>query len=323
MELNKFTVCVKCITFNHAPYIIDTLNGFTMQETSFPYVCCIMDDGSTDGEQDIIRKYLQDYFDLDDRSVVRNEETDDYVLYFARHNTNKNCFFAVLLLKYNHYREKKEKRTYVAEWHSKATYIAICEGDDYWVHKKKLQMQVDFLEKNEDYGLVYTDYNERIGDTIQKGRFPEVNGLKDYLLKKGFIPTPTTLFRTNLYLQCKFEKKFLMGDVPLWIQIMHVSKIKRLPNITTVYRILQESASHSNNYEKRQKFVISTWEVRKYFADEYGYADVSKQIEREISKSKALLAFHQGRYGDFFNMRPWNCGMLNMKLLFRMLLKRL
>ena len=71
----KFIVCVRCITFNHANYIEDAMNGFTMQETNFPYVCTILDDASTDGEQEVIKKYLQEHFDLEDKSVVRNEET--------------------------------------------------------------------------------------------------------------------------------------------------------------------------------------------------------------------------------------------------------
>lgn len=323
MSQNNFLVYVHCITFNHAPYIVQVLDGFTMQETNFPYVCCIIDDASTDGEPEIIRKYLQDNFDLEDKSVVRNEETDDYVLCFARHKTNKNCHFAVLWLKYNHYSVKKQKRPYIAEWVNNTKYIALCEGDDYWIHPKKLQMEVDFLEKNEEYGLVYTDYYERIGDKIQKGRFPAVNDITDCLLKKGYIPTATTLFRTNLYLQCKFERRFLLGDVPIWLQLMHVSKIKRFTDITAVYRLLPESASHSQDYEKRQKFIISTWEARKYYADKYGYADISKQLEKEVIVNKGLLAVYQGRYRDFLKLRPWKYGMKFFKSLLKILRKRL
>ena len=70
-----FMVQVSCRTFNHANYITDAMNGFTIQQTNFPYVCTIVDDASTDGEQEVIRQYLQEHFDLEDKSVVRNEET--------------------------------------------------------------------------------------------------------------------------------------------------------------------------------------------------------------------------------------------------------
>ena len=54
MEYPKFKVCCRCFTFNQAKYITDTMDGFTMQQTSFPFVCTIVDDASTDGEQEVI-----------------------------------------------------------------------------------------------------------------------------------------------------------------------------------------------------------------------------------------------------------------------------
>ena len=148
-----FKICVRCTTYNQSSYIEDALNGFTMQETNFPYVCTILDDASTDGEQEVIKKYLQEHFDLDNRSVVRNEETDDYVLTFAQHKTNRNCYFAVLFLKYNHYSIKKAKDQYIKEWLD-VKYIALCEGDDYWIDPYKLQKQVDYLESHPNCTMV-------------------------------------------------------------------------------------------------------------------------------------------------------------------------
>ena len=57
-----FLVSVRCFTFNHAPYIEDTLNGFVLQVTNFPYVCIIVDDASTDGEPNVIKGYLEKHF---------------------------------------------------------------------------------------------------------------------------------------------------------------------------------------------------------------------------------------------------------------------
>lgn len=48
-----------CNTFNHAQYIKDALDGFCMQETTFPFVAIIVDDASTDGEPEIISHYLE------------------------------------------------------------------------------------------------------------------------------------------------------------------------------------------------------------------------------------------------------------------------
>ena len=50
----EYKVLVRCFTFNHSKYIEDTLNSFAMQQTNFPFVCLVIDDASTDGEQEVI-----------------------------------------------------------------------------------------------------------------------------------------------------------------------------------------------------------------------------------------------------------------------------
>ena len=109
----SYLVQVRCLTFNHAAYIEDTMNGFCIQETTFPFVCTIIDDASSDGEALIIRQYLQDHFDLGNNNIMYKEETNDYDMIFAQHSINKNCYFAVYFLKYNHFSiKKKEKYIY-------------------------------------------------------------------------------------------------------------------------------------------------------------------------------------------------------------------
>ena len=93
----NFVVRVNCMTYNHAPYIVDTMNGFTMQQTTFPFVCIIIDDASTDGEQEVISHYLEENFDLNDNAIVKTKETENYRRTFARHKSNPNCYFVVIL----------------------------------------------------------------------------------------------------------------------------------------------------------------------------------------------------------------------------------
>lgn len=271
----KYMVRVSCMTYNHAPYIEDAMDGFCMQETSFPFVCTIVDDASTDGEQEVIKNYLQSHFNLEDKSVVKIEETEDCYLYFAQHKTNKNCYFAVILLKYNHYSIKKPKMPYISEWVDDVKYVAICEGDDYWMVSDKLQMQVDFLEKNLDYGLCYCNFQvyDVVKDIYIKNPKAKYEGINDLILKNS-IATLTTLFRRDLSRRYTNEinpssKNWKMGDYPLWLWMELESKVYYIDEVVATYRRLPESASHTSDDKKRISFLESTRDIRLFFANKY------------------------------------------------------
>ena len=257
-EVINYMVRVNCITYNHAPYIIEAMNGFSKQQTDFPFVCTIIDDASTDGEPEVIYQYLQKNFDLEDNATARKEETDDYILTFARHITNKNCFFAVILLKYNHFSIKKSKLPYIAKWEN-TKYIALCEGDDYWIAPDKLQKQVDFLELHSDYNLVYTDVNsyyEESGILIEgffnHGIYKRVkNTYKDEILWGWYLAPCTWVYRNGIV---KYPEKrnpsLFYGDIFLVLSLSQKGKIQYLNEVTSVYRVLPESASHSKDSMK-------------------------------------------------------------------------
>ena len=271
---NQYTVCVRCITFNHAPYIINTMDGFTMQKTKFPFVCTIVDDASTDGEQEVIEKYLEENFDLGASSVARREETDDYRLLFACHRENKNCFFAVLFLKYNHYRIRKNKMPYTVEWEERSKYYAFCEGDDFWVHPKKLQMQVDFMDNNPDYVLCHTDFSLSNGGYRNHNMYisSDDNYFPYSIHHELKIGTLTVLVRNEVLRKLprlNVGKGWPMSDTPMWIELSHEGKIKYLPTDTARYRVLTDSASHGS-VDKELRFIEAAREIHQFYADYYG-----------------------------------------------------
>ena len=141
--MNIFLVSISCPTFNHSAFIRDALNGFVMQQTDFPFVAVVVDDASTDGEQEVIKAYLNEHFDFSEETGYKQWETEDAYWTFARHKKNGNCHFVTVFLKRNLFREPGKKNSVVKEWKN-TKYIAICEGDDYWIDPLKLQKQVDF-----------------------------------------------------------------------------------------------------------------------------------------------------------------------------------
>jgi glycosyltransferase involved in cell wall biosynthesis len=124
-EINyeEIMVSICCIAYNHEKYISDAINGFLLQETNFKYEILIHDDASTDHTADIIREYSKKYPDTI-HAFFQNE---------------------------NQYSKKIKILANFVYPHAKGKYIALCEGDDYWTDKNKLQFQVDFLENNRNY----------------------------------------------------------------------------------------------------------------------------------------------------------------------------
>lgn len=280
----KYMVCTRCFTFNHAPYIVDAMNGFTMQETSFPVITIIVDDASTDGEPDVIRQYLVENF----QAPYRTEETDNYYLICANHTTNTNCEFVVLLLKYNHYSIKKSKFPYISEWRENSKYEALCEGDDHWINPHKLQLQVAYMDTHSSCGLCYCNYqilNEATGEYLAADTGP-YEGFNE-LLKKNHIATLTTLFRSDLYFKYEndihpSERNWKMGDYPFWLYIAANNDIHFIDEITSVYRLLPESASHSKDYKMRLAFQTSTRDVRFFYANKYALGDDMKRQINDV-----------------------------------------
>ena len=166
----KFMVCTRCMTYNHGDYIEDAMNGFSMQQTTFPVVTVIVDDASTDDTQKVIKAYLLKHFVRTDPCCYEKDSDKAHTI-FVRHLTNKNCYFAIVFLKENMY-GKESKRLYYEEWTNNAKYLALCEGDDYWTYPLKLQKQVDYLENHTDYSFTchrYKVYDQENNDWLSDG----------------------------------------------------------------------------------------------------------------------------------------------------------
>lgn len=250
----NFLVDVRCFTFNQSKYITDTMNGFCMQQTNFPFICCIVDDASTDGEQEVIDEYLKENFDFSDGSEAYKNETDYAFITYARHKTNRNCYFAVLFLKENHYSKKIDKIPYLAEWRESCKYDAMCEGDDYWVDAKKLQKQVDLLEKNPEATLVYTAFATVDEENKKIFRYNYEYNMKHSF--SGFI-FPNLLFGNFVMtLSCLYRKEILASDVFIntnsnldynfFLCAAALGDCIFLPDVTCCYRKVSSSLMNSH-----------------------------------------------------------------------------
>ena len=302
MEQFKYMVRVGCVTFNHALYIEDAMNGFCMQETTFPFICTVVDDASTDGESEVIRLYLQKHFDLEDKDIVRNEETDDYVMTFARHKINHNCFFAVYYLKYNHYSINKNKNLYVKEWQENSKYVAICEGDDYWIAPNKLQRQVDFLENHNNYVMCFHNafITEQNGNQISyrmfNAEYEEMDLAFEDAIKRWYVPTASMLFRNEiLKKQPSWLVQIYSGDLSLILQLTLLGKVRYINCIMSVYRKVLNGESMSQKVESiwalNQKVIL----YESFLNCPSLTESQRKALRNEIAHRQLLLSYAQNK----------------------------
>ena len=252
MSLLPFTTYklrISCNTYNHASYIEDAMNGFCMQKTNFPFLAIIIDDASSDGEASVIRKYLDDNFDM---SHVQQEENEDAVIIAAIHKKNSNCHFLVVLLKYNFYSIKKAKSPLIKGWYEYVPYIAMCEGDDYWTDPHKLQMQVDFLDSHPDYSMVccrakmYSMKQKtfRLKDNFCRYGDGDLDP-KDVIRRGGYyIPTCSLIYRLKMTGKDypDYCRNSPVGDYPLQIWLAMKGKVYYFDAPMAVYRVDNPSA---------------------------------------------------------------------------------
>ncbi|WP_298741187.1 glycosyltransferase [uncultured Chitinophaga sp.] len=182
-------VSITCITYNHEKYIAQAIEGFLMQETSFPYEIIIGEDCSTDNTRKVIGEYVKQY-----PGLITLITSDENV------GARKNGI-----------RVRNAAR---------GKYIAICEGDDYWTDPHKLQKQVDFLEAHPDYVLCYHYVNRVDKDNVlitpaTVEADVQLFGWKDFF--HLHVPPLSMMFRNCLthypdeFLKCFNGDAFLLG----------------------------------------------------------------------------------------------------------------
>lgn len=266
-------VSIKCLTYNHEPYIRQCLEGFVMQKTNFKFEAIVHDDASTDKTADVIKEYAEKYPDI----IKPIYEIENQ---YSKHDGSLNR---------------------IMNAHLRGKYIAMCEGDDYWIDPLKLQKQVLFLERHQEYGMYYTKcrfYFEK-SKHFSKKAWGGDRVTFDQLIIENTIPTLTVLYRKNPYLRYEKEKHSIgknwkMGDYPFWLWLSHNSVIYFSKEITGVYRVLQESASHNTKVESQEDFVFSTYSIIKYFTEFFRCKNLYN--DQRLYKS---LYNNAVKFGDF------------------------
>jgi glycosyltransferase involved in cell wall biosynthesis len=223
-DMNEISVSICCLTYNHEALIVDALEGFLMQETTFPFEIVIHDDASTDGTPEIIREYRDRYPWLI-RPIFQTEN-----------QFRKEGIYPFWTYLYPAARGK---------------YIAECDGDDYWTDPLKLQRQFDFMEAHPDYAMCHHAYlikNMRTGQITEPSPQPP----RDYSAIEliGFggegygIHTSTKMWRNVYKEEKKPELEGFWGDHPINVLMGKYGKCKYIEGIKpSMFRRVHSSSS--------------------------------------------------------------------------------
>lgn len=238
---SNILVSISCITYNHAPYIRQCLDGFLMQQCNFSFEILIHDDASTDETQKIIVEYKEKH-----PEIIKP-------IFQSKNQYSKGV--RGIMARFNFPR-------------AIGKYIALCEGDDYWTDPLKLQKQVDFMEKNEEYSVCVHQAEVIEGTTSKLIRLntPRENSA-EYNFSQ-IVRGGGGLFATNSMLcRAKFIANLpswmliaQVGDFPLLIHLALSGKVWYMSSVMSAYR-LGAPGSWTSKVRKEPSFNASNYQA--------------------------------------------------------------
>ena len=229
-------VSIICSTYNHEKYIKDALDGFLMQKTNFEIEIVIHDDASTDNTVIILKEYEKNYPEL-----IR-------VIYETENQFSKSKYPPQF---FNNFMRKELN----------GKYIAMCEGDDYWIDCDKLQTQIDYMESNYDCVMTGHDticLNCQTGEKkrlmlCQEDKDITVNG---FIKDEEDITTASLVFRREMLYMDDFFLEVSVGDYPLKLYCLTKGKVHYFERPMSVYRYLREGSWSSNQTRDFKSYII-------------------------------------------------------------------
>lgn len=252
-------VSIQCLVYNHENYLRKCLDGIIAQKTNFSFEIIVHDDASTDHSQDIIREYKTKFPNIV-KPIYERE---------------------------NQYSKGEGKLIQLMAKACKGKYIALCEGDDFWIDPLKLQKQIDFLEAHQKCSMVCSRtklYSEQKRKYIGEIRNKHSNGYlspQKVIMKGGlYIATVSIVYRKEIRnlnypsycLNC------VVGDYPLQIMASMKGKIYYFDEAMAAYRVEnpiswigrnKQKNSNKKDYQKKIIGLRSELKMLKGFAEEY------------------------------------------------------
>lgn len=256
-------ISVIMLTYNHAPYLKEAIEGVLSQKTDFPFELIICNDNSSDDSDIIISEFATQYPDI--------------IRYF-NHKTNIGFV--------------ENQRFAFAQAQGK--YLAYCEGDDYWTDPQKLQFQYDFLENNSEYVMVTARnllFHQDENKLTEDGKDSMFNGQKyiDYTQDSFFVQRPTQTFTYLIRKDCIDEKWIDIypnyRDLYYFYHALEFGKGRSFNKVVGVYRLHSGGVYSSLETEKQYRTSIDIFKnIKRINNDQRADQQIVKTLDQLINK---------------------------------------
>lgn len=257
--MEETLVSISCITYNQAHFIRQCLDGFLMQKTTFSFEVLIHDDASTDGTAEIIREYESKYPEI----------------------------IKPLYEKENQWTKGRRGSAVFNYPRAKGKYIALCEGDDYWIDELKLQTQFDFMEKHPECTMCF--HNAKIENNLKNKttNYPQIED-REYssneLFSNWIVPTASMFFRKGfLNSEILTNKNILNSDIIYVLLAADKGKVYGSSEKMSIYRMHEGGVTWNPamNFEREKKYPAHYLFIKKTF----------KKIPRKIINKRLFSTY--------------------------------
>jgi len=277
-------ISVIITTYNHEAYIAQAIESVLGQKSCPSYEIIIGEDCSTDGT----------------RLIVENYAKKDNRLRIIGHNANIGM--------------QRNLKACIDD--CRGQFIAVCEGDDYWIDEYKLKKQYEALQKNKDAVMCFSDINLLFEDGTVTEHFinkreilPEVITSKEIILFNG----PSATFSCCMYTaqavrkipQTFFERKDVF-DLLFNLYVLEYGVGIFLKTTCVNYRITGQGLwSRKSDKEKRNETAKSMCEYNKEF--NYRYDEYFRDITiRTLGGNTGENAVKKEQFREILAVKfPW------------------
>ncbi len=200
-------------TWNRADFLPGAIRS-VLAQTYSPIEVQVVDDGSTDNTEQVMREFAGD-------PRVR----------YHRHG-----------------HEGLSRTRNIGLREARGSFIALLDADDLWV-PDKLEHQIPVFGDDPRVGVVYTDFQsiDENGNPMPTVRpLPHTGLISGKLLIKNFVPGPTCVIRRECFDAVGgFDEDLGSGeDYDLWLRISTKFEFRVLDRVTYLYRVWPGQMSH-------------------------------------------------------------------------------